>query len=610
MTSEVTAANNIPLGADSKTGIGAFFEKASLVMFGLGFSCGMPITLTGSLVMSIWLREAGASAAFITLFGLAGLTYSLKFLWAPVVDKFGVPGFDKALGRRRGWMLLAQIIIMIGLVLMATQDVGKMFVTIKGPNLGDPTSAFIPFAIFTVIVTFAGATQDITIDAWRIEVARENNRLGVLTATYQWGYRVAVLVGGALPLLIAEVVNGTKYGFKGWALAMLIMAALMLLPIAATLAAPRENTAPSPRWTAPAHIKSNPILETIEWAMRLGIVVLAACFLAAGLAGKVEPVAWLVGGLYGGVTEMAEAFKARPWGVWQQIAYAIVGLSIVVVACLKIPGIETKPAAYFENALIDPMKDFVKRYDKVAMLILAFICVYRIADFLLNVTALLYTDAGFTKTEIALIQKFFGAAMSAVGAGLSGWLILKFGLFRCLFIGAFLQPLSNMAFVMITLSGPSIPMLYLSIGIDNLSAAFAGTCLIVYMSMLTKEGFTATQYAFFSSLYSLPGKILSALSGRIVQSAGGAAENGWLMFMQPWFSHLPKNAFADAGAQLSISGASMAAGYTAFFAYTALVGILGIILAFFISRGEARATLEREEREEAAADAARASATA
>jgi MFS transporter, PAT family, beta-lactamase induction signal transducer AmpG len=599
-TADSDADVQATLGVDTKTGIGAFFEKASLVMFGLGFAAGMPINLAGA-ALSIWMREAGASVAFIALFGLATLTYSLKFLWAPVVDRVALPVLDKALGRRRAWMLLTQSIVIVGVVMMATQDIGKAF----SPQ-GDATAAFIPFAIFTLLVAFAGATQDISIDAWRIEVARDNNRLGVLTATYQWGYRVAILLAGALPLFIAQAINGDDYGAAGWSVAYLVMAGFMLIPVAATLLAPRENAEPAARWVPPAHIKDNPVMEAIEWAVRLAVMVMAACFLAAGLAGKVEPIAWLMGGLYGGQEEMAAAFKARPWGVWQQVGYAIAGLSIVAVACMRVPGIETKPAAYFKSALIDPLADFFSRYNKFAMLILAFICVYRIADFLLNVTAVLYTDVGYSKDEIAFIQKFFGAATSAIGAGVSGWLVLRVGLFRCLVIGAFLQPLSNMAFAIITLTGPNIFALYLSIGIDNLSAAFAGTCLVVYMSMLTREGFTATQYAFFSSLYSLPGKIISALSGRIVEGAAKASETGWLVFMKPWFAHLPPEVFAKAGAKLSVSGQAMAAGYTAFFAYTAFVGVIGIVLAFMVSRGQAREILEKEEAAERAADAARA----
>jgi MFS transporter, PAT family, beta-lactamase induction signal transducer AmpG len=126
--------------------------------------------------------------------------------------------------------------------------------------------------------------------------------------------------------------------------------------------------------------------------------------------------------------------------------------------------------------------------------------------------------------------------------------------------------------------------------------------------MLTKEGFTATQYAFFSSLYSLPGKILSALSGRIVEGAAKAADNGWLVFMQPWFSNLPSGAFNEAGKKWEVSNTAAAAGYTAFFVYTALVGIIGIILVFLVSQGPAREILEQEERDEAAADAQRATA--
>jgi MFS transporter, PAT family, beta-lactamase induction signal transducer AmpG len=591
---ETTADTQRELGADSKVGISAFFERASLVMFGLGFAAGMPINLAGA-ALAIWLREAGASVAFIALFGLATLTYSLKFLWAPVVDRVGLPVLDKALGRRRSWMLLTQTIVLIGVAMMATQDIGKSFT----PE-GDPTGSFAIFACFTLLVAFAGATQDITIDAWRIEVARDNNRLGVLTATYSWGYRVAILLAGALPLFIAQAINGDDYGAAGWSVAYLTMAGFMLIPIAATLLAPRENVAPAARWVPPAHIKDNPLMEAIEWAARLGVMILAACFLAAGLAGKSEPVAWLVGGLYGGPEAMAAAFKARPWGVWQQVGFAIVGLSTVAVACLKLPGVETKPAAYFKSALIEPLVDFFSRYSKFAMLILAFICVYRISDFLLNVTSVLYTDAGYSKDQIALVQKFFGAATSAIGAGMSGWLVLRLGLFRCLVIGGFLQPLSNLAFAMITFTGPTDLSLYLAIGIDNLSAAFAGTCLVVYMSMLTKEGFTATQYAFFSSLYSLPGKIISALSGRVVEGAAMASESGWLMFMRPWFAHLPPETFAKAGEKLNVSGQAMAAGYTAFFMYTALMGFIGIILAFMVSRGPARQILEKEEATERA----------
>jgi len=583
----------LELGADDKVGVGAFFERPSLVMFGLGFAAGMPNQLAG-LALAIWLREAGASLALIGLMGLATLTYALKFLWAPLVDRVAIPVLDKALGRRRAWMLLTQAIVIVGLLLMATNDPALAFT-----KEGDATAAFIPFAAFAVLIALAGATQDIAIDAWRIEVARDANRLGVLTATYQWGYRVAILLAGALPLFVAQALNGDQYGWLGWAAAYAAMAGFMGLAIISTLLAPRETTAPAPRWVAPADVPDRGVIDYLEWVGRIALMVLAACVLAVGLAGKAEPLAWLVGDLYGGTKAMREALAAKPWGVWQQVGYALIGLSLVVVACLQIPRVKTRPGAYFKAALADPLADFFSRYKDLASLILVFICVYRMADFVLNLTSTMYLDAGFSKDSIAFAQKFFGAAMSAIGAGLSGWLVLKFGLFRCLVIGAFLQPLSNLAFIAITLTGPNVPALYVAIGIDNLSGMFAGTCLIMYMSMLTKEGFTATQYAVFSSLYALPGKIITALSGRVIEGAAKASETGWLAAMKPWFSHLPAEAFAAGGAKLGVSGQALAAGYTAFFFYTSLIGIFGIIMALVISRGPAREILEREQRDEA-----------
>jgi PAT family beta-lactamase induction signal transducer AmpG len=119
-------------------------------------------------------------------------------------------------------MLLTQAIVIVGLLLMAMNDPALAFT-----KEGDATAAFIPFAAFAVLIALAGATQDIAIDAWRIEVARDANRLGVLTATYQWGYRVAILLAGALPLFVAQALNGDQYGWLGWAAAYAAMAGVI-----------------------------------------------------------------------------------------------------------------------------------------------------------------------------------------------------------------------------------------------------------------------------------------------------------------------------------------------------------------------------------------------
>lgn len=605
---DTTAAD----GDGGKVGLKAFFEREALIMLGLGYAAGMPNQLAG-VALAAWLRDAGTSLTLLAFIGLATLTYSLKFLWAPVVDRVPIPVLDRLLGRRRSWMLVTQLTVMAGVISLAQFD---------------PAESLVPIAILATLIGFAGATQDVAIDAWRIEVVKDENRLGILTATYQWGYRIAITISGFLPLLIAEAINGTDYAFAGWSTAYVVMGLLMLIAVLATLGAPRERAAPAPRWTAPAHIKVDPPLEALEWVARLGLMALGACFLATGLSGKHEPLAWLIGGLYGGGEAMDTALGEAPWGVVQQVLFALTGLAIVAAACVAIPGRETRPGAYFQSALGEPLMDFLRRYQGVAVTILLFICCYRIADFILNLATALYQDAGFLLSEIGLAQKIYGAIVSVIGAGLAGWAILRLGLFRCLIIGGFLQPLSNLAFILIALVGTSMPDvaiplpniikpfeflagpqdwiyvlnidtgLMIAIGIDNLSAMFAGTCLIVYMSRLTKEGFTATQYALFSSLYALPGKLIGAMSGRVVEGSAQAVQNGGLSFMNGWFGALPANAFAEPAAELGVAAHHLAAGYVVFFAYTALMGVAAVILAIMVSLGKPRAVLERNEARE------------
>jgi PAT family beta-lactamase induction signal transducer AmpG len=142
-------------------------------MLALGFSAGLPNLLIFD-TLSAWLRDEGVSLAVIGFFSLATLAYSAKFLWAPLVDRTHIPVLTGWLGHRRSWMLAAQIAIMIGLWLISGQSPAE--------NLG-------AMAAFAVFRRFFGATQDIVIDAWRIEVAEDRHQ-GIMAAAYQWGYRM------------------------------------------------------------------------------------------------------------------------------------------------------------------------------------------------------------------------------------------------------------------------------------------------------------------------------------------------------------------------------------------------------------------------------------
>ena len=207
----------------------------------------------------------------------------------------------------------------------------------------------------------------------------------------------------------------------------------------------------------------------------------------------------------------------------------VAGFGVIVLAALPIPDMRTRPGAYLSAALVDPLRDFFARHRSSAALILALICVYRIPDFVLNIMNPFYLDLGYTLVEIAEVRKIFGVVMTLVGVFAGGLAVARYGHVRAMVIGAFAGPVSNLLFVWLATQGHNLLALFAAIGLDNVAGGFAGTCLIAYMSSLTGVGFTATQYALFSSLYAIPGRLIASQSGRIVECAARAADSGGVL---------------------------------------------------------------------------------
>jgi PAT family beta-lactamase induction signal transducer AmpG len=138
-----------------------------------------------------------------------------------------------------------------------------------------------------------------------------------------------------------------------------------------------------------------------------------------------------------------------------------------------------------------------------------------------------------------------------------------------------------------------VPALFVAIGLDNVGSGFAGTALIAYMSSLTAEGFTATQYALFSSLYALPGRLVASQSGALVEGAAQTAESGGAFSVfNAWFSGLPPESFAQSVERSGVGAAALGSGYVAFFIYSALVGVFAVVLTFIVASRRARAASE------------------
>ncbi|KAA1175193.1 AmpG family muropeptide MFS transporter [Marinobacter salinexigens] len=397
-------------------------------MLFLGFSAGLPFLLVFS-TLNARLADVGVETATIGFFSWLGITYSIKVFWAPVVDRLKLPLLDRILGKRRSWILLAQAGIATGLYLMAHVD------ATLAPEM---------MALCGLLVAFSSATQDVAIDAYRIEIAEERLQ-AALAATYIFGYRLALLVAGAGALYLAE--------YWSWQVSYEVMACLVGVGVLTVLLVrePRVN-----------HYSA-----------------------AEDIAHRVE-------------AEAARRSHLNP-----RLA---------------------KLAGWFSAAVAGPFLDFFRRYRELSIAILIMVAVYRISDIAMGVMANpFYLDfMGFSKTQVADVTKIFGFFMTIAGSLIGGVMVVRYGVRKILLLGAVMTAATNLLFVLLAQYPPDVVTLAVVVSADNLSGGIANVALIAWLSSMTSASFTATQYALFSSLMTLPGKFIGGFSGIVVASYGYA----------------------------------------------------------------------------------------
>lgn len=422
----------VPVADNGKTrswreALATYTRPRVVGMVFLGFSAGLPFLLVFS-TLSAWLATAGIDRTTIGFISWIGITYSIKVLWAPVVDRVPLPPFTRILGKRRGWMLAAQLTIAIGLAGMA---------------FADPATSLTNLVLFALLVAFGSATQDITVDAYRIE-AVDPHLQGAMAASYVLGYRLALLTAGAGALHIANL--------STWTLSYLFMAALMGVGVITTLII-RE----------PVH-QADARTEALEAQL-----------------------------------EAAVGVQAR-----------------------QTPGMRI--TAWFSDAVVSPFVEFFQRNGALAILILLLVGSYKLSDITMGVMANpFYIHLGFGLDEIANITKLFGFFMTIAGAALGGVLVVRYGILRPLLAGAILVASTNLLFVWLATSEPTLVSLAIVISADNLSGGFATSAFIAWLSSLTNTAYTATQYALFSSLMTLPAKFIGGFAGVVVDATNYAS---------------------------------------------------------------------------------------
>lgn len=440
-----------------------FASRRMVAMLGLGFASGLPLALSSG-TLQAWLTVDGIDIKTIGFFALAGLPYTFKFIWAPLLDRFEPLG--NALGRRRGWLLVTQLLLALACWAMATFD---------------PRHSIVALGALAVAVAFLSASQDIVFDAYRADLLDAPER-GAGAAVSVLGYRLAMLVSGGLALILADQ-------WLGWPNTYRLMGALFVLMAGITLFAPRAQV-------DTLRIRSEARREWQGFVSLLGAGAIT-WFALSSLFGAVlpdKPDRFVK--LATDTVTLLAAFSAALWAA--------------------------RKAGF--PSFVEPWDAFFTRRRAVALL--GLIVLYKLGDAFAGSlsTTFLIRGAGFTATEVGAVNKVLGLISTIVGALAGGALLAKVSLYRALMAFGVLQAVSNLGYWLISVSPKSYTLMAAAIGVENLCGGLGTAAFVSFLMALTDRRFSAAQYALLSALAAVGRVYVGPASGVLVEAWG------WPMF--------------------------------------------------------------------------------
>lgn len=574
-----------------------FAQPKTAMMLVLGFTAGLPFLLYYS-ALSYWLQADGVDTAIIGFFSWFGLAYSFKFLWAPVIDRIDPPGLSRLFGRRRAWIFTAQIALAL-----------SMF----GVGLSDPTQSLALTALFAFLLAFSSATQDIGIDAWRIEVAADDEEQATLAAAYQYGYKVGMVISGGVALVIA---GWSSFSVAYWSMgAIMLVAALVfaiwdrrygmqaaagagaLLLLVGLATAFGELVGISAAGSAMALV-----FRGLEWLFYSGAAVALIAFAAFLVLAMRSPAAGaqfsfsglLVGlgfvlaaylglmlaasALGLGIPRLAEALGFAPSRREIASMAAWVAAFPLIAFAIAIPLVRTLPAGsrHLSHPVYGAFVDFFWRHGWTALLIMLFVSTYRLSDIVMGIMAKpAYSAMGYTAADVGIVSGTYGPWIVFVGVALAGISALRLGLRTSLVIGAIVSLLGNVIFAWLVLQSPdSLLPLFIAVTADNIAGGYAGTVFIAFMSTLVNKSFAGTQYAIFSSVWSLGPKLIAGTSGVMVAVFSGPVQAAIGEF---------RSVQQIGGLIATEAASSTLTGFSHFFLFAAALGLPAIVLSLFAS---------------------------
>jgi PAT family beta-lactamase induction signal transducer AmpG len=495
-----------------------------------GFASGLPYALLLGTLYA-WLTEAEVDVETMGVFSLIGLAYAFKFLWSPALDRVDLPGLRR-LGKRKQWIVSAQLLL------------GAILVTLSAL---DPLTSLGLFSLLAGIGAFASATQDVVIDAWRVDVADEVATIDILSTVFQMGYRVAALVGGALALFMAERM--------GWPSVFASMGAILLFVGFLGLFAPDAERSAAALESERANLGT--LRQAGQMTPRVRAYALGAVALLWGWALVIV------------LDFMIRSLTATPETRPDSTEFVSQMGPLIVIATVVIPGLiagwleamrkrgrhvlaaDAPANGAFDTALdhgyralILPLAEIIGRLKWAAVLVIALVLSYRITDAIWGSFAYPFYlgELQYTKDEVAIASKFFGVGALIAGLALGGTLLTVIGRMTTLTLGAVIAALTNLLYADLAVGGARMQAasdlvgftalagmfgaddrmarLMLTIGMENIAVGIAGAAFVAYLSSVVAKGYSAVQYALLSSLTMLVGTLGRPALGQMIEEQG------------------------------------------------------------------------------------------
>jgi PAT family beta-lactamase induction signal transducer AmpG len=512
----------------------ALATRKSATMLAFGFSSGLPFALLIG-TLNAWLGDAKINLATIGVLSWIGLCYAFKFLWSPLVDRLPLPLLER-LGRRKSWILLCQAMLIFGF--------GGLAATDPATNIGT-------FAIFALVAALASATQDIAVDAWRIDVADEITPVEVLSPIYQLGFRVASIVGGAVALVLAARMS--------WPTVYMLMTLLVALIMLITLRAPDTERPDASVLGQALHERGaiNPRTRA------LALAIVGICW-AWAVFSIVHFMVSMLGEATPGVPRPSVADFTKSTAPWIVVATVLVPLIVAAsLNWLKVRGqhvLSERESArsggsaaldHLYGSLVAPLAELTERLRWAVLIVIGFILTYTLCYNIWSSFAYpFYLDyLHYSKDEVAFASKVFGIIMTILGISLGGYLFVKLGRIPTIMIGAILPVFGNFVYADLAEGGVRLDMvshaifldrlgsaigfddrmirLLLAISLENVSTGIAGAAFVAYLSGIVSKKFPAVQYALLSSLTFLIGSLGRGIAGEAFDLYGYATVFRW-----------------------------------------------------------------------------------